>query len=189
MQKTAFYQRGMKVAFEMLGLIKTALTPGRMLLGGIGRGAARGAATGALTGGVGGAIAAPEGEGGSGFLRGMGYGALTGGLVGGGAGGLKTRAFQKAHPEYVNRTNRAVERQAAPVQHAGQDLYEGPLPRSTNENIQRAMPASQAHQRVMDRLQTGGKAGLVGGLVGGGAAGLTTEKKSPVDDLRGRLGL
>jgi len=66
----------------------------------IGKGALTGGAVGATTGGVSGAMAAPEGQRGSGFLRGMlaggGIGALGGGLAGGFAGRGATQLQQKA---------------------------------------------------------------------------------------------
>lgn len=191
MKHSTFYVEGAKVAMNLLGLTKTAnpVSAGRMLLSGVGAGVARGAATGALTGGIGGAIAAPEGEGGSGFLRGMGYGALTGGAVGGAAGGLKTRAFQKAHPEYVNRTNKAVAKQTEPLQRAAMDMEGGPIPQQTTELLQRFRPAMEAHRGVMGRLQTGGLAGLAAGGAAGGIAGATTPQKGVVERAREELGI
>jgi|MudIll2142460700_1097286.scaffolds.fasta_scaffold00003_99 hypothetical protein len=188
---SSFYARGVKVACEALGLIKHAdlLTAGRQLVGTMGRGAAKGAITGAVTGGVGGLAAAPEGEGGSGFLRGMAGGALTGGLVGGAHSGLKAKAFQRANPNYISRANQTIERQIGQNLGEVQRITGAPADRAAEVAIGRQAAQNVANPRMKVLSNPAYASGALGGLAGGGAAGLTTEKKSPVDDLRGRLGL
>lgn len=162
---SSFYAKGVKVACETLGLIKTALGPAAgMLLRGVGRGAVKGAVPGAVMGGIGGFAGAPEGEGGHGLLRGAAGGAIAGGLLGGARGGLNVRGFQKANPAYMQR----AESMAA----------------KNPEGTARVM-GNKARELGGGGIYAPGMAGLAGG----GVAGMTTEKKSPVDDLRGRLGL
>lgn len=187
---SSFYARGVKVACETLGLIKRAdlLTAGRHIASTVMRGAGKGALTGAVTGGVGGLAAAPEGEGGSGFLRGMAGGALAGGLVGGAHSGLKARAFQRANPNYISRANQTMERQIGQNLGEVQRITGAPADRAAEVAISR-QAANVVNPRMKLLSNPAYASGALGGLAGGGAAGLSTEKQSPVNDLRGRLGL
>lgn len=92
---TSAYEYGKTAALEKVGLS----LPMSSILKTVGRHALTGAGVGAATGGISGAVAAPEGQGVSGFMRGAGAGAALGGLAGaasGGVGAMRMRGVPNA---------------------------------------------------------------------------------------------
>lgn len=177
--QSTYYIEGVKVAMTRMGLTKTALGPvaGQAL-----RGIARGAIGGGLTGGIGGAIAAPEGEGGRGFLRGMGTGALLGGAAGGLQRGLS--AHRAINPKVPSTTADASQR-LLPA-NAGPSQTRGLPPAATGAE---AVPSTTPMPQRVVRLPGGGTAGAAAGGLGGLLAGVSTPKRGIIDRAREELGV
>jgi hypothetical protein len=140
------YELGKTKALEKLGWNFTPLA--KM----VGRGALAGGGVGAVGGGISGAIAAPEGEGLSGFGRGALAGGLTGAALGGAAGGLGARSMASKNP--------------LDLRHA----VAGSAPGASQAQAARAAELMKANPALRRGMQGAAGAGLVGGGMAGVAA-------------------
>ena len=162
-----FILRGKRAAVEKLGL--------HPILSMIGRGALAGGGIGAASGGLTGFLAAPQGEGGRGFLRGALAGGATGALGGGLAGGLGARSMMRASGQ----GSHAIQGLGLKPAFAGsRAMTGGPV---TPEAMQFGRSAQLLRENPALRPgfygAAGGAAGA--GVLGGGLAGAAATPEPP----------